>query len=68
MDDETPAAFARQPIVDAQGRIKAYEILERGPQASGERRSARALLFSLVDHPGIVPAGLPRFINVPPAL
>ena len=68
MDDETPTAFARQPIVDAQGRIQAYEILERGPQASPERRTARALLFSLIDRPGIVPEGIPRFINVPPAL
>ena len=68
MDDETPLAFARQPIVDGQGRVKAYEILERGASAPPETRTARALLFSLVDQPGIVPAGLPRFVNVPPAL
>lgn len=68
MDDETPTAFARQPIVDGQGRVKAYEILERGPRASAETRTARALLFSLVDRPGIVPEGMPRFINVPSAL
>lgn len=68
MDDETPVAFARQPIVDGQGRVKAYEILERGPRASAETRTARALLFSLVDRPGIVPEGMPRFINVPSAL
>ena len=68
MDDETPTAFARQPIVDGQGRVKAYEILERGPRASAETRTARALLFSLVDQPGqAVPEGMPRFINVPSA-
>lgn len=68
MDDESPLAFARQPIVDGQGRVRAYEILERGALASAEKRTARALLFSLVDQPGIVPAGIPRFINVPPTL
>ena len=68
MDDETPVAFARQPIVDGQGRVKAYEILERGPRASAETRTARALLFSLADRPGIVTESMPRFINVPPAL
>ena len=68
MDDKNPLAFARQPIVDSQGCVKAYEILERGALASAETRTARALLFSLVDHPGIVPEGMPRFINVPPAV
>ena len=68
MDHETPLAFARQPIVDGQGCVKAYEILERGASALPETRTARALLFSLVDQPGIVPKGVPRFINVPPAL
>jgi EAL and modified HD-GYP domain-containing signal transduction protein len=68
MDDKPPLAFARQPIVDSQGCVKAYEILERGALASAETRTARALLFSLVDRPGIVPEGIPRFINVPPAL
>lgn len=68
MEDDPPFAFARQPIVDGRGALVGYEILERGPQASPAERTARTLLHALLDTPELVPAGMLRFINLPPEL
>ncbi|MBI5105221.1 MAG: HDOD domain-containing protein [Solirubrobacterales bacterium] len=65
---EVEVLFARQPILDARGRLAGYELLYRGDGADGPHAATSRVAASALSELGLRAAtgGAPAYLNVTP--